>query len=189
MEKAVTAIAGLVQDGKVWIGGDSAGVGGMSLALRRDPKVFRNGEFIIGYTSSFRMGQILRYYLNAAKPTEGQDDFEYMVRAFIPAVRACLKDNGYLKTDSGQESIGTFLVGRRGKLYYVADDMQVGELQSPYAACGCGQDLVLGSLHTTEQYQIGPEERIRLALQAAESFSIGVRGPFTILCGNCDTTP
>ena len=53
----MTAIAGLVHDGKVYIGGDSAGVAGMDLHLRSDPKVFTVGEFVIGYTTSFRMGR------------------------------------------------------------------------------------------------------------------------------------
>jgi hypothetical protein len=177
----MTAIAGVIDKGRVWIGGDSAGVGGYSLHLRRDPKVFVKDEFLIGYTSSFRMGQILRFYLAPAKPAEGQDDFEYMVCSFVPSVRCCLKEHGFLETKDGKESIGVFLVGRRGKLYLIDSDMQVAELLSPFAACGCGQDLVLGSLHSTEQYDIPPDERIRLALAAAESFSAGVRAPFTVL--------
>ena len=177
----MTAIAGLIDNGKVWIGGDSAGVGGYSLHLRSDPKVFKKGEFIIGYTSSFRMGQLLRYYLTPDTPKEKQDEFEYMVKSFIPSFSQVMKDNGYLKTELGREETGTFLVGWRGKLYVIYDDMQVAELATPFAACGCGQDLVMGSLHTTEQFDIKPEERINIALGAAESFSAGVRGPFTVV--------
>lgn len=173
----MTAIAGLVHDDKVWIGGDSAGVAGYSLAPRKDAKVFTVGDFLIGYTSSFRMGQLLRFYLTPPVPTEGQEPFEYMVRRFIPAVRTVLKDNGYLKTESGREEIGCFLVGWRGSLFMVESDLQVGELSTPYAACGCGDHLVMGSLFTTEH----PERRIALALEAAETFSAGVRSPFTIL--------
>ena len=92
-----------------------------------------------------------------------------------------MKDNGYLKIDSGRETAGTFLVGWRGKLYVIDNDMQVAELATPFAACGCGEDLVLGSLYTTEQFEIKPEERINIALSAAESFSAGVRGPFTVV--------
>lgn len=177
----MTAIAGLVSDGKVWIGGDSAGVAGYRLHLRSDPKVFKNGEFIIGYTSSFRMGQLLRFYLKPDTPKEKQDEFEYMVCSFIPSFRQIMKDNGYLKNNNGREEAGMFLVGWRGKLYIIEDDLQVAELSTPFAACGCGEDLVLGSLYTTEQFEINPEERINIALSAAESFSAGVRGPFTVI--------
>ncbi len=176
----MTAIAGVTENGRVWIGGDSAGVGGYSLSLRADPKVFKLGEFLIGYTSSFRMAQIIRYHTAFGKPTEGQDAFEYMVMIFVPAIRKTLKDYGYLATKDNRESAGTFLVGWRGKLYCIESDLQVGENQLPYAACGCGCDLVLGSLHTTAQFELSPKERIKLALDAAESFSAGVRRPFVI---------
>lgn len=43
------------------MGCDSAGVGGWHLQLRADPKVFHVGHFLIGYTDSFRMGQLLRF--------------------------------------------------------------------------------------------------------------------------------
>ncbi|WP_245320978.1 hypothetical protein [Bradyrhizobium sp. NAS96.2] len=53
----MTCIVGLVDKGQVFIGGDSAGVNAERLALvvRNDRKVFRNGDFVMGFTSSFRM--------------------------------------------------------------------------------------------------------------------------------------
>lgn len=177
----MTAIAGLVDNGKVWIGGDAAGVGGYRLFVRKDPKVFVVGEFIIGFTSSFRMGQLLMHYLRPGKPVENQNEFDYMVRSFVPAIRKIFGDHGYLETYNGQESGGSFLVGWRGKLYVIESDFQVAELITPYAACGCGEHLVLGSLHATDNFDITPKKRISMALKAAEDFSAGVRGPFTIL--------
>jgi len=177
----MTAIAGLIENGKVWIGGDSAGVVGYRLVVRNDPKVFTKDEFIIGFTSSFRMGQLLRYYLNPGIPTEGQDEFEYMVRSFIPNIRSIFKTHGYLEIERNVESGGTFLVGWRGKLYLIEDNFQVAELRTPYAACGCGEQLILGSLHATGDFDIGPKERIKMALKAAEDFSAGVRGPFMVI--------
>jgi len=54
----MTCIAGFVNKNEVWIGGDSAGVAGYNLRIRKDTKVFKvNGRFLIGYTNSFRMGQ------------------------------------------------------------------------------------------------------------------------------------
>ena len=57
----MTCIVGLVHEGTVFIGGDSAGVAGLSLVVRADEKVFRNGDFLMDFTTSFRMGQLLRY--------------------------------------------------------------------------------------------------------------------------------
>lgn len=81
----MTAIAGVAEDGKVWIGGDSAGVGGLNLETRTDPKVFVNGDFLFGYTSSFRMGQILEHEFSPPKPYEGEQGMPFMVKLFIPA--------------------------------------------------------------------------------------------------------
>jgi hypothetical protein len=51
----MTCIVGLVDGGRVWLGGDSAGVSGWDLTVRADRKVFRNGPYVMGFTTSFRM--------------------------------------------------------------------------------------------------------------------------------------
>lgn len=176
----MTAIAGLVHGGKVWIGGDSAGVGGYALSIRKDAKVFRNGEFVIGCTSSFRMIQLLRYEFSPPVPLEGSDQHKYMVTQFVPSLRALFRSGGFMRTDSGVESGGTFIVGWRGSLFVIESDFQVAQMLDTYCACGCGQDLILGSLFTTDGTKMKPEDRITRALMAAERFSAGVRGPFLI---------
>lgn len=176
----MTAIAGIREDGKVWIGGDAAGVGGLSMQTRSDPKVFTNGEFVFGYTSSFRMGQLLEHEFEPPVPFEGETGMAYMVRRFIPAVKHCLKSGGYQTTDDGQEYGGTFLVGYRGELYEVESDYQVARVLQSYHACGCGQDLALGSLHASSQFDLKPKRRLTMALDAAAEFSAGVRAPYTI---------
>lgn len=183
----MTAIAALVDEkGTVWIGGDSAGTNSwLQSQPRKDPKVFKNGDFLIGYTSSFRMGQLLRFEFSPPNPHEGIDGYEYMVTQFIPAVRRLFKDGGYLQKESEKESGGEFIVGWRGRLFIVHSDFQVAEFLLSYAACGCGGDIVKGSLHTTASLsaskKIAPKTRIEMALEAAEEFSAGVRGPFVIL--------
>src|SRR3546814_10742010 len=76
----MTCIVGLVDDGKVYLGGDSAGVAGWSLTVRKDPKVFRVGDCIIGFTSSFRMGPLLAHSFQPPKWHDDYDVYEYMVR-------------------------------------------------------------------------------------------------------------
>ena len=173
----MTCIAGLVDDGAVYIGADSAGRNGYDLTVRADRKVFVNNGFLIGFTSSFRMGQLLQYAFKPPKyhPDE-KDLYEFMVTDFIDAVRACLKAGGYAQIDNGEESGGTFLVGYRGRLFRVAGDYQVGESVCAYAACGCGESFAMGSLFTSGGET--PGERILIALHAAEEFSAGVKGPF-----------
>ena len=59
----MTCIVGLVDDGKVYMGGDAASVDGYIVRTSALSKVFRNGPFLIGYSTSWRMGQILQYHL------------------------------------------------------------------------------------------------------------------------------
>lgn len=178
----MTCIVGLVDEGRVYMGGDSAGVGGLSLTIRADEKVFKKGEFIMGFTSSFRMGQLLRFKLEVPYHKPGLETYEYMVTEFVESVRRCLKEGGYARTNNGEDSGGTFLVGYRGELFMIGDDFQVGKPTERYEAVGCGEDLAKGSLFSSLRLGEGnPHERVREALMAAENFSAGVRGPFKII--------
>lgn len=172
----MTCIVGLIDGGKVYLGGDSAGVSGYHLVTRKDPKVFRVGDFVIGFTSSFRMGQLLAHAFTPPKRHEDTDVYAYMVTSFVDAVRDCLKAGGYARKESETEAGGTFLVGYAGRLFEISDDYQVGEALADYAACGCGREVALGSLFSTKGQK--PKDRILTALEAAEALSAGVRGPF-----------
>ena len=175
----MTCIVGLVHEGVVYIGGDSAGVDGMSLTVRADEKVFQNGEFLMGFTTSFRMGQLLRYSLKPPCRHPDGEINQYMVVDFINAVRECLKAGGWASKMEETERGGTFLVGYSGHLFTVDSDYQVGIPEDGFAAVGSGQDIARGSLFATQ----GQEHRSRVltALRSAERFNAGVRGPFHIL--------
>lgn len=178
----MTCIVGLVDSGQVWLGGDSAASGGYSLTVRADPKVFTIGAFVMGFTTSFRMGQLLRYQFTPPLHDPAKDTFTYMVADFVEGVRTCLKNGGYTRVESNVERGGQFLVGYQGRLFTVESDFQIGESLAGYDAVGSGQDLALGALYATSASP--PAERIQIALQAASEFNSAVRGPFTVV-----TTP
>lgn len=183
----MTAIVGLIHAGRVHLGGDSAGVSGWDITTRADAKVFRNGPFVFGFTTSFRMGQLIRWSLTAPTPGDGEDLDRFMCTTFVDSVRACLKAGGWAKKDSDREEGGKFLVGVRGRLFTVDTDYQVGESLDGFAAVGAGADVALGALYATWELalrpgdravDISPRNRLSLALEAAERFSAAVRGPF-----------
>jgi hypothetical protein len=175
----MTCIVGVVDHGSIYLGGDSAGVDGRyGLVVRADRKIFHNGDFVMGFTSSFRMGQLLAFNFNPPKPRVGVDVMAYMVTDFIDAARARMKEGGFSRIkDSTSEEGGEFLVGYRGRLFHIAGDFQVGESVHGFDACGCGDLIALGSLRATRDSS-DPQKRLREALEAAEMFSAGVRGPF-----------
>jgi hypothetical protein len=171
----MTCIVGCTHKGRVYLGGDSAGVGGLTLTVRKDPKVFRVGDFVFGFTSSFRMGQIIQH---AFTPPEvsAAELHRYMVTDFVNALRKAFKKGGFGQTDNGEDTGGTFLVGVSGRLFQVDSDYQVGEALDGYDAVGCGADVARGALHVLAT--ASPRARLRRALEAAERCSAGVRGPF-----------
>lgn len=177
----MTCIVAYERDGVVYMGGDSAGVSNYSISARGDQKVFKNGEYLIGFTTSFRMGQLLRYKFNPS-PSTSWDLEKHMVTTFIDEVRSCFTKNGYLHIDGGVESGGTFLVATKGRIFVVESDFQVGWNRVPYNAVGCGKDLALGVMHGLHiQNQCLPDSIVRMALEGAAEFSAGVCGPFHIL--------
>lgn len=174
----MTCIVGLVHQGEVFIGGDSAGVAGYDFTVRADKKVFTNGEFVIGFTTSFRMGQILRYAFKPPRREESKDIFEYMVTDFVDAVRQAFTAKGYLRKENEVESGGVFVVGYRGRLFIIDSDYQVAEAMANYTSVGSGSDLAKGSLFSTKNSELTPEERIEIALSAAQEHNAGVGAPF-----------
>lgn len=185
----MTCIVGVVdrEQRKMWIGGDSAGVdGGFGLNRVAQPKVFRKGPMLMGYTSSFRMGQLLQYKLELPKwdvtvDHEPNDAYEWMVTKFIEAARRCLKNGGYANVKENVDRGGTFICLLDCKVFVVHSDFQAMQVVEDYAAVGSGEDLALGSLHTTDALNMGSVPRIHRALEAATAFSAGVHPPYTVL--------
>lgn len=181
----MTCIIGLKRNGEVYIGGDALGSDlKFNCDTRQDPKVFRNGNFIMGYTSSFRMGQILEHDFSAPQHPENMHVMKYMVSLFIPAVIHCFDNLGYGQKDtSGQKSGGVFLVGYRNELFEIEGDYQVSRSIADIHACGCGQAYAKGALNgileSSKKYN--PIEAIEDALEITSRYSAGVRAPFTVL--------
>lgn len=174
----MTAIAGLVHDGRVYIGGDSAGTGGYMRSIRADVKVFRNGPYVFGFAGSYRMGQLLHWALKPPAP-EGKLD-RFMAITFINAVRECLKDGGWAVNNSGRDEGGVFLTGVDGRLFRVDCDFQVGENVDPWNAIGAGEEPALGALFATQRLNLAPKPRLRLALSASAYYNNTVAPPFVI---------
>lgn len=178
----MTCIVGLTHPGGVLIAGDSLASSGSYCVGRTDPKVFERAGFIFGFTSSYRMGQILMHCWNPPVRHPNVDVFKFMVTDFIESVRAAFSDMGFATNKDGAEFGGTFLVGFEGRLFEIDCDYQVGENAVGYAACGCGSEIALGAVHAAKKAGVSaPNALANMALEAAQEFSSGVRGPFVVV--------
>ena len=178
----MTCVVAIAENGKVVIGADSAGVSDWDLTVRADRKVFRNGDFAFGFTSSFRMGQLLRHSFSPPSLPSGADLEGFMCSTFITQVRECLKAGGYASKRDEREEGGTFVVGYRGRIFVIHNDYQVAESVAPFAAVGCGSSYALGALYAMHKYGVtwdaGPRKQCLFALSVGEAYSAGVRGPY-----------
>jgi len=173
----MTCIVGLVERGTVYIGGDSASVAGWTSRVTRLPKVFRRGPFLIGYTTSFRMGQLLQHALNVPLQKD-DDDMRFMVMTFAESVRSLLKERGVAKIEANAESGGQFLVAYRKRLYSVQADFQVNEMADGFDAVGSGAEYALGAMAATKG--LSPTLRIKRALGVSAHFNMAVSPPFFV---------
>lgn len=178
----MTCIVGFIDKKKnnVVIGADSASVSGLDITIRKDAKVFKVNDFVIGCTSSFRMIQLLQFSFNPPKVSD-KEMYEYMCTDFINAVRTCFKDGGYLQKEiDGDEKGGNFLVAYKDRLFKIESDFQVSEALQGYDCCGCGKPYALASIYNTNK--TCAKAIVLDALKTAEYFSSAVAQPFITYC-------
>lgn len=175
----MTCVIGLVYNNKVWMGADSASINATSLEsdICLFPKIFKVKNFLIGYTTSWRMGQLLAHSLKLP-PINNKDILKYMTTSFISAAIKCFEGGKWLGKENNQVSGGTFLVGINGRLFRIQDDFAVLESTYGFDAVGCGEQFAKGAMHASKIQD--PSKKITAALEAAEAFSAGVQRPFHI---------
>ncbi len=176
----------IAQNGTVYMGSDHAASDDKTgwILSRREPKVFKVGQYGVAFTDSFRMGQILQYNWNPPKytPTKTNSGLDKFMRTkFIDSVKQAFKDNGYGTIGGSEEdSGGIFIIGVEGRIFTIDEDFHVGENIVNYMAEGSGAFFALGALHATKN-QKNPKMRLKAALEASAEFSMSVSPPFTYI--------
>lgn len=182
-----TCIVALVtKDAVVHVAADTLGSNCYSGAPYRTSKLITwdtpYGCCVGGYTSSYRMGQILQH--NVEIPGHGHprmDLDKWVYTALVPTLRKTLKDHGFSWVSENKEFTGTFLFGLAGRLFRWQGDNSVLEPLHPYHAVGCGDHLALGAMYATQETRHTVTERLTIALAAACMFSPGVGAPLEYL--------
>ncbi|MBI4837472.1 MAG: hypothetical protein HY813_03670 [Candidatus Portnoybacteria bacterium] len=172
-----TAIVGIVQDGRVWIGGDCRALSGYEITDYVQ-KVFKSedGRFIIGFAGLLKSGQVLQYFLEVPPQNDNQTVFEFMVKTFVPAMQKSLSEKG------ANANTIEILVGYKSQLFLIdSESIVIEATHRGFSAIGSGRSYCLGSLCATSGKEMGPEQRIKMALEAATRFSAAVAAPFDIL--------
>lgn len=179
----MTCIAGIIDSSGVGhIASDSIGSNGHTKSTYKNKKIFSKGSMLIGYTSSYRMGQLLEHSLTLPERKVSQTVEHYMYVDFVKAVRELLKTNGFLRVESNEESIGTFLILTDGRLFKMCGDLSLLESGDDFDACGSGEDYALAVLHTLkEQGKMTPKSMLTAAIATASKYVVSVGGDISYL--------
>src|SRR3972149_571103 len=143
---------------------------GWNMRIVITPKVFRKQSLLIGYTWSFRMGQIIQYAPNLPELSEHPSNYAYLIESFVPFIRSAFKDAGNLKIEDSVEEGGVFLVGIRGEIYEIQSDFSAYRAIDGFMAIGCGFAYALGALRILKnngKTDEDPQLAVGLALETA----------------------
>jgi ATP-dependent protease HslVU (ClpYQ) peptidase subunit len=188
----MTAIVALEHEGKVWMGCDSAAIatGSYDLMLRHvnDPKIiaFPEHDLIIGCSG---MNRLVSLIADKFIPPDDEETADQPKRVYACAVRDALRElfegQGGIENDKPSTVDGYCLIGYQGVVWEMDSQFALTQPADAFAAIGCGNAFALGAMyglrHAPEPYEaMDPEYMIEAALEAAERFSAGVRGPFVI---------
>ena len=178
----MTCIIGLEREGVLWIGGDSAAYREDEVNARADPKVWKSGKFIFGFSGSFRIGQLLRWGFKPPKNNR-DSDIEYMVIDFVDAIKSLLEEKGAAsKSESGDSFDAEIIVGYKRRLYVIESDFNVSSRTDTYVSSGGGAPYALGAMWVLEsQGTLPPDQVIEKALSASAQYCPSVKVPFSII--------
>ncbi len=181
----MTCIVAIAKDGVVYMGGDRLISAGQTTYIG-GPKIYfvkNNGkrDFLFGDAGAVRAGNLLKSI--AFEMEECYDDpVLTLVNQVVTAIREIINENGAVQHfDDGTDAYNNLLIGYRGRLFHVDSALGVTEPIDGYFATGSGGDFALGSLATTNEMDISPKDRLRMALEASEKHHCYVSRPFDFL--------
>ncbi len=173
--------------GKLWFAGDRRVSWGMHRAQRMvKPKIAKRDGILLAGTGVGSLCDEIVQLLQIPEQGKHGDPFLYIHEVFMPSLFEHLRHKGYLHKEErrlGHNGEGmedhwfgaAILIGLKGQLFELdVDNEHIGVdlIDAPHAH-GCGGDLALGSLLTTEGTKLHPKTRLEKALRVAAQVSPG----------------
>lgn len=174
----MTCIIGYSHNGKAYVGADSLGSNGWTKAQYDTPKLFEVHGMVIGYTTSYRFGQVLQHHLRELLSNQ-VDPYKKLVEEYIPHIREILTAHGAKTTDKGVDSGGACVIGYKGAVYELQHDFSVLKPSNGIACVGSGAQVAYGAMLalTTKD----SEQRILRALEVTSDAVTSVGGDFVVM--------
>ena len=179
----MTAIVGVVQDGEVWMGGDSFCECGAVTYIRTDAKVFfrdepeSNRRILIGAAGDAILSHLAEMIFDVPARRADHSAHQYIGMSLGPALFEAIDKHLNLIRKKKWPN-GRFLFGYDSHLYSFDCNGSLLHEDSGLMAIGWGDEIAIGALEATPE--LAPEERIRRALSIAAKRTSKVAPPFHI---------
>lgn len=167
-----------------FIAGDKLGSNGFTKSVQAEPKVFEK-EFIkhnedgltrtkevmaLGYTTSFRMGQLLNYNLNLPEQVAGETFAQYLVLKVIPIIRQMFKEEWGSRDASQDVGGGQFIILHNHTIYEVQEDFSVLQPKTQITAVGSGTYHAIAAM--AAYLEVQDETKVHLHNRVESIFKI-----------------
>lgn len=176
----MTCIVGIVDSlntpRRVYMAADSGASDESIMTPIMDPKIQRNGKYLIGYAGETGLGQLLHSIDLPDPNVQNKDLLRFMRTKFALCYKNAINLYSPSTSPADDKDGGlTALIAVRGRLFeFNSEDFQFNEYLE--GAIGSGSHLAFGSLYTTRGYK-DINKRLRIAVSAAIEYSPSCSGP------------
>lgn len=180
----MTCIVAITDGQRTIMGADSAvsSTDNPELNVVATSKVWKQGEFLVGLSGTYRAGQIARWQMDWPEPPSdpGADLDQFMVREVVTTLRQTLLDAGFVQSTEPTR-VAQFMIALRGRIFTLGGDYSCASLEHPWIAIGAGRHNAYGALHALSDLELPLEDKVRRALAAAQAHTNNVREPFHLI--------
>lgn len=185
----MTCCIGYKTNKNIYFIGDTQGSYDENKEIRLDPKIFKMNNMLFAVCGSFRMRDVLMYELNIPKLGLNEDIDRYVRTTVINGIRNLFIEKGIcIKTEeSDLVSPGDILIAIRNKIYKIESDFQVGEINKPYVAIGCGSREAMAAMSMYERFFNLPKTKKEVniflvnTLETVAELNLNVNNQYNIL--------
>ena len=183
----MTCILATISKGKVHMIGDMCGSNGFTHKnYTKNVKVFKNGDFLVGYTTCYRMGQILEYSWETPTKSLDYSDDVYLYKHVVNSLKTAFDTNSFGHKKGKSFSGGNFLLGWKGRILEVQDNLSILEHEY-FASVGCGEYFANASMATQMELGVNednPELFLSTALKVTSGLVTGVSSAYSYIQEN-----
>jgi hypothetical protein len=182
-EVVLTLLVGVATRKGVWIGADSGSIGGTFSQAVPEPKVWRDGAWLVSVGGSWRALELVRHAVKMpTAPRSVADAHKVVCLDVLDEIRTAFTARGYAPEPGEDDAAAWYMLlgvrcALRGQpvLFYVEDDHAESV---PCAAVGQGEEYALGRL--SGNAHMDPAARVRDTLKATrERFGL-IRPPYRV---------